>query len=69
MFYSYSKYTIDVSLYNSWFILNISLSTSQLAILHGSVFVGLCVCVCLQFLSCVSICLRVLVCVPPPPHE
>lgn len=32
MFYSHSKYTIDVSLYNSCFILNISLSTSQLAI-------------------------------------
>lgn len=32
MFYSHSKYTIDVSLYYSWFVLNISLSTSQLAV-------------------------------------
>lgn len=42
MFYSHSKYRIDVSLYNSCFILNISPSTSQLTILEGSAFVCSC---------------------------
>lgn len=39
MFYSHSKYTIDVSLYYSWSILNISLSTSQLTLSDGNVIV------------------------------
>ncbi len=59
MFYLRGKYTIDVSFYNSCFILNISLSTSQLAILKGSVLL----CVCAIFIMFLSVCVFVLVCV------